>query len=94
MDQEKKDKYAEWVMEIAHHRTVPSQIRDSLLAGESGPFLEFLEEQIILQMRDVNAMRMSNPARHYGRDYKIPELEDLKKVLKIVASIQAEEAKQ
>jgi len=43
-------------------------------------FKEYVEEEIIIQMRSVNAIYLSNPAWKYDKDFTIAELENLKRI--------------
>lgn len=61
-------------------KTNLEKLKSEMNGQDLALFIEYVEEQIIIQMRSVNAIYLSNPAWKYGRDFTIEELEKLKKV--------------
>ncbi|MEI6885001.1 MAG: hypothetical protein WCO02_10980 [Bacteroidota bacterium] len=79
-EQNRVKEFTTWVDNISRKKINLEKLRNEQSEQDLALFKEYVEEQIILQMRSVNAIYLSNPAWKYGKDFTIEELEKLKKV--------------
>ncbi len=79
--------FSAWVKMISRNKAKMNKFKDEHTEQEIILFTEYVDEQIIIQMQSVNAIFLSNPAWKYGKNFKIAELEELKKVRTLLEQI-------